>query len=295
MTHLPVQDVPVQRRIEEAYARLPATIQKFADHVLANPVNIAGMSIQAAADYAGVSVASANRFSTAIGYSGYQNFRKALIASFETAIEPAQRFEKALSRHSSGYEVFNSILTANIDNMESLLSQTSEDRLEEIVDRIIAARRIAIVGFATAASLGELLATGLNVVREGVSNLAPSEGAFGAARRLSHMTFEDLVVAIAFPRYIADTVRLARLAHSRGIPVIAITDSHRSPLTQYAVASLYVPSRHPLFSVSNAAALVAIEALVATIAHRTPRALERIEEDARALAPWLEPALNARD
>lgn len=282
----------LQERIQAIYPSLTGALRRFADFVLTSPLDIASSSIKLAAEKAGVSIATANRFATAIGCTGYQAFRKELITGFDSASEPAVRFKKELSRRSSALEVFTTVMLHDRSNIDDTLNQSGANKIDQLVDRIIAARRIAILGFENAAHLGGILANELAVLREDVVNLAPAQGTFGSARVLSHMTSDDLVISIAFPRYIHDTVRLTRLAHSRKIPIIAITDSHRSPLAGFAVASLHVTCRHPFFSVSNTAALAAIEALASAVAHRMPRALQRIEEDAQVLAGWLEPPLN---
>jgi DNA-binding MurR/RpiR family transcriptional regulator len=115
-----------------------------------------------------------------------------------------------------------------------------------------------------------------------------TEGAFGGARHLSHFDTSDLVIAIAFPRYIKDTIELARLAKLRRIPILAVTDSHQSPLAAIADTSLYAFSERQLSSVSNASALAIIEALVAAVAHSTPSSVRRAEEFTSLVLPWLE-------
>ncbi|MDZ7904762.1 MAG: SIS domain-containing protein [Cypionkella sp.] len=48
----------------------------------------------------------------------------------------------------------------------------------------------------------------------------------------------DALIAISFAPYSAETVDLARHAHGAGIPVVALTDTHASPLAPLSAAVL---------------------------------------------------------
>jgi DNA-binding MurR/RpiR family transcriptional regulator len=267
---------------------MTGALRTFADFVLAEPIQVARMSIHAAVQVVGVSVATANRFARAIGFGGYAEFRDELIKGFETALEPVNRLEQQVSRASTSLEVFRASLGEDVRNVQKTLETLHADTCDQAVDLVLSARRIYVVGFDNAASLGAVLANGLGQFRDDVRSVSNAEGAFGAARYLSHFGASDLVAAIAFPRYIKDTIELARLARARGARVLAITDSHQSPLAAVADTSLYAFSARQLASVSNASALAVVEALVAAVAHCTPSSVRRAEEFTSLVLPWLE-------
>ncbi len=55
-----------------------------------------------------------------------------------------------------------------------------------------------------------------------------------------------MLVAIAFPRYVDDTITLARQARDHGVRVLALTDSMSSPLAQIADLALTVRAERRL-------------------------------------------------
>jgi DNA-binding MurR/RpiR family transcriptional regulator len=283
-----ISDLPIAERIRRTYPEMTGALRSFADLVLADPVSVARMSIQTSVQTVGVSVATANRFARAIGFAGYAEFRQDLIRGFESAFEPVRRLERQISQESAGIDIFAASMEEDIENIRKTIAEMDSGALDRAVELIQKSRHIFIVGFENAATLGTFLANGLERVRGDVRHISNSEGAIGAARHLFRFTQDDLVIAIAFPRYIKDTLQLARLASEKGIPVLALTDSHRSPLARIATARIYVHAARQITPVSNASVLAVIEGLVAAVAHRNPNSGKDAEEFTRLALPWID-------
>ncbi|KAB0268072.1 MurR/RpiR family transcriptional regulator [Microvirga brassicacearum] len=278
----------ILERIRQRYPTMTGALRAFADLVLAEPVNVARMSSHAAAKTIGVSVATANRFARAIGFETYPTFRANLIQSFASAYEPVKRLEREISKASTSYEIVVSCLREDIANLEQTIAMFDEMTCRQAVELIIAANRIFVVGFDNGAALAQVLANGLLQLKDNVARVSNGDGGLGVVRHLSRFDASDLVIAIAFPRYIKDTISLAALAKSREIPVLAITDTHHSPLAALAQVSLYACSERHFASVSNAAALSLIESLLAAVSHRTPASVQRAETFTSCALPWIE-------
>jgi DNA-binding MurR/RpiR family transcriptional regulator len=281
-------DTPIGRRIARAYPELTGALKRFADLVLGDPVTVARASIQAASAGIGVSVATANRFSRALGFKGYAEFRAELIRGFETAFEPVERLRVELSRTATSHETIRHSLEEDIRNLQLTLQNLTEDASTRAVDLILGARRRYVIGFSASAHLGALLANGLDRLVGDTQVVGNTDGAFGAAQHVSQFGAGDLVIAIAFPRYIRDTVELARFAVDRGIPLLAITDGPRSPLAAIARVTLYAATARAHASTSDASTLALIEALVAAVARRTPDAVAKADAFARFALPWFD-------
>ena len=76
------------------------------------------------------------------------------------------------------------------------------------------------------------------------------------------------MIALAFPRYVKDTIELARRA-ARGARVLGISDGPQSPLAPIASLNLYVKAERRFAATSEAAVLAMIEALIDAVALRT--------------------------
>jgi DNA-binding MurR/RpiR family transcriptional regulator len=289
-----VSALPIRDRIRSLYPGMTGSLRRFADHVLAEPIAVARSSIHAAVERVGVSVATANRFARALGYAGYAEFRAELIQSFAEALAPVQRLERQVSTTSTSLDVMRASLQEDVGNLQATLDLLTAQSCDRAVELILSARRVHTLGFDSAAALAWLLANGLAQVRDGVSGSANMDGGFGAARQLCRFGSEDVVIAVAFPRYMRETLDLARQAKARGARLIALTDGHRSPLARIADVSLYAEPQRQFAAVSNASALALIEALVAAVAHRAPDAIHRAEEFASFVHPWLEASGEGR-
>ncbi len=108
-----------------------------------------------------------------------------------------------------------------------------------------------------------------------------------AAYRLAAITDQDVLRAIALPRYSQDTLQLSRFAQERGATVLAITDSPASPLAPIARHVLFAPADHPVLTSSNIAVLALIEGLVAGVMARNKEAVKLATELTESVMSYL--------
>ena len=76
---------------------------------------------------------------------------------------------------------------------------------------------------------------------------------------------DDVLIGISFPRYSKRTVKAMQYAKARGADVVAITDSLRSPLNQYATHKLTARGDMVSFVDSLVAPLSLINALIVAV------------------------------
>ncbi len=86
-----------------------------------------------------------------------------------------------------------------------------------------------------------------------------------AAGHLATITAKDVLVAISFPRYALDVIRLTKFASERSACVITITDSPASPLAELGQHRLYAQGTHPILPNSACSAVALIEALAVSL------------------------------
>ena len=285
-TRLPPQSL-VAQRIFAHYSDMSAALRQFADFVLVDPLTLARMSIHDAVKAVGVSVATANRFATAIGFSGYADFRAELIRSFETLFGPAQRLKEKLAEESTPLEVMIASMREDIANLESTIQNLSTSQVDRAVDMILEAEKVYIAGFDIAGSLGNVLGIGLEQIGKTVLSAENGGSVVGAGRQLFKLGPKDLVISIGFSFYIRDTLVVTHHARRQGVPVLAITDKLNSPLAGMSDLALFVEAHHDFNPPSDTAIMGLIEALVAAVASRTPDAAEIVERFAAFIHPWM--------
>ena len=280
-------DEPISVRIAVAMPTLTPIHRRMGAFVLANLFRSATMRIDELASAVGASVATANRFARALGFDGYPAFREALVRGFEATIAPVERLRTVRESSASGTQVFDASLEQAASNLQMTRSALDGDVAEALVEAILEARRVFVLGYGASAFLAGLMEHGLTPYCANVQSLALTGGPSHAARRLFNASRGDLLVAIAFPRYVDDTIELARLAAGHGVRVVALTDSAASPLAQFADLMLTIRTERRLAANCDTAVLAVIEAICDAVAHRAKRSVEAASGLTEFVLPWL--------
>ncbi|RQR66757.1 MurR/RpiR family transcriptional regulator [Burkholderia sp. Bp9126] len=279
----------IAARIAAAMPALTPIHRRMGEYVLANPFRAATMRIDELAQAVSASIATANRFAKALGFDGYPAMRAALVRGFEATLGPVERLRSAQEQEAGvrGAAWIDAVFDQAVENLEHTRAQLNATQVEAAVEAIVAARRVLILGAGSSAFLAGLMEHGLSVCHDNVQSLALLGGPSHAARRLYSADARDLVIAIAFPRYVEDTMELARRAAARGAQVLALTDGPDSPLAPFASLSLFVTAQRRFAATSEAAVLAMIEALIDAVALRTHRSAKAAAEMTEFLLPWL--------
>lgn len=278
---------PVAQRIARVLPALTPSHRQIADWVLAHPLHAATMPIDELAATVGVSVATANRFARALKFDGYAQFRAALVLGFKTTLAPVEKLRSKLERSATAAEVCAGVLSDIQHNIEATRQALDPQACELAVDALLRARRVYVLGLGASSWLAGLLQRGLDPYRDDVQSLATVESASSAAKALARANGTDLLVSIAFPRYLADTVLLTRQAREAGVPVLALTDRVSSPIARLADMALYIDVESHYFASSEASALPLIEALCSAVAHRAKGSVGAATRVAESVLPWL--------
>lgn len=276
------------QRIARALPTLTRSHQQVAKYVLAHPLQVATMPIDELAATVGVSLATANRFARALEFDGYPQFRAALVLGFEATLAPVEKLRSKLEHPATVNDVFDSALSQIVRNLEATRLALDAQSCKRAVDAILKARRIYIIGYGSSSWLGGLLQRQLDLYCDNVQLLASIEGSSNGARMLARLQPQDLVIAIAFPRYFSDTLLLASRAQEAGVPVLALTDTPASPLAPLATVALYAQTDSPYFSNSEASVLALIEALCSAVSHCAKGSLQAAARLTESVLPWLD-------
>lgn len=284
---MPKAPLSVAARIARAQPAFSPMQHRMAEYVLAHQFRVATMTIDEFAAAAGVSVASANRFARALDLPGYPQFRAELARGFEEALAPVEKLRVELAHSATASQIMAAALEEDILNAQRTLQALDADACERAVDIVLNAERVFIIGFGASGFLAGLLQRGLCMHLHSCESLAGPGGVSHAARQMARMTSRDLVIAIAFPRYLADTVTLSKAAQQAGVPVLVLTDKATSPLAPLANVALYTHSARQLSSNSETAALGLIEGLSAAVAHRSKNSIQAAAGVTQSVMPWL--------
>jgi DNA-binding MurR/RpiR family transcriptional regulator len=280
--------LPLLQQVATRIPTLPAAMVRMGQAVLAHPFRAATLNIDEFAGEVSVSTATANRFARAMGFDGYPQFRAELARGFEAILAPVESLRSNLRQAATTQQAMAASLQETLANLERTGQALQHQPCEQAVKLIARADQVLTLGWGSSAYLAGLLQHELEPYCPHVSSLAQAGGPSHAARQLVKRGPRDLVIALAFPRYVEDTIVLTRIARERGVKVLALTDDPSSPLVPLADVTLYASVNRQIASTSNATVLALLEALVAALAHRTEGAVQRAEEMARGVLPWLQ-------
>jgi DNA-binding MurR/RpiR family transcriptional regulator len=277
----------VARMLGKLYPDLSKAHRKTADYVLANTFRAATMTIDELSDAAGISLATANRFAHALGFDGYAAFRNALVADFASSLAPVEKMRSQVQKNSSSAEIIDAALSNDIRNIEATRQALVPAHCDQVVEMVLQAERVFVVGFGASAFLAGIMVHGLEPFCRTVLSGANLGGPSQTGRQFFKLDQRDVVIALAYPRYATDTVRLARRAVEKGAKLIAFTDSPQSPLAPLADVTIYSQTERQLSPTSDAAALVLIQAICDVVAHRAKRSVQAASEMTEFVLPWL--------
>jgi DNA-binding MurR/RpiR family transcriptional regulator len=246
--------------------------RRVADVVVADPQFVAFGTVAQLADRAGTSGASVVRFTARVGLDGFGALQDRVRDELTRQIHQAsERLEGPDPDDLLGHTAAS--LSASLqDTLRSLRREDFERAVELLADQD---RQVFVLASDAARGIGLQFATELTLVRRGVVNLDGSPVA--VHRALADAEPGDVVVALDLPRYDRWLLDAAAAAHAAGARVVALTDSHLSPLAAGAELVFVVGTEPTGPFDSYVASLAVAECLAAGVArHRRRPAAARL-------------------
>lgn len=237
--------------------------RKIAEYILSHYDKAAFMTASKLGDSVGVSESTVVRFAAELGYDGYPELQKALQEEMRTRLTAVQRIEVSLD-HIDRDDVFSSVMLHDIERIRITLDETDPDEFNRAVSLIVGAEHVYITGIRSSAALASFLGYYFKLMLPNVTVIQTGSRS-ELYEQLMHMTAEDVIIGISFPRYSRQTVNAISYAHDIGAKSVAITDVIDSPIAAKADTALLAKSDMVSFVDSLVAPLSLINALIAAV------------------------------
>ncbi|WP_114416478.1 MurR/RpiR family transcriptional regulator [Marinospirillum perlucidum] len=241
------------------------------------PEEVAVASISTLAANTGVNASTLSRLVRRLGFESFAEFQ--LIFRNHLARTSRTSFYSDLAGQllegdnpeetPDSLALMSQVAEQETSNIAQMLKGLDLEALEKTVSLLIAAPRVRVYGLRQAYTMANLLAYALGLLRPDVSLLGNPH--HGVAHGLTELTEKDVLVVIGAAPHTRGTVAAARIAANQGMQVVAITDSHGSPLAAEASLTFVAPASGTWYSNSMASFLVFIEGLMAMVAGRLGR------------------------
>lgn len=236
---LPTDLDGLRELIAQENERLTPRMRDAARYVIEHPNDIALNPVATVADMARIAPAAFIRMAKALGFGGYSELQRMLREPLQHATKPTFRErirhyggEQALDNPEDPAEVLRAFSRANIVSLEHLQDDAASLPLAEAIALIERARIVHVLGLRRSYAVAAYLAYALNRVGRPAVQITGLGGAI--SEQASMANADDLLIAISFPPYAADTLQVCEQVRATGAKRLAITDAFLSPVAKDA-------------------------------------------------------------
>ena len=252
------------QRLNHSGKRLSKSHRRIAECIVTHYDKAAFMTASKLGEYVGVSESTVVRFAAALGYDGFPQLQKALQELIRHRLTATQRLE--MTGDMGHAQVLNKVLKTDIQNIRTTLDELDLATFDAVIESILQARNLYVLGLRASAPLAEFFGHYLNFIFPNVHTV--TSGVSDVFEQIARISDEDVLIGISFPRYTSHTVKAMKFARSRGATLIAITDGPLSPLHAEANLCLMAKSDMASFVDSLAAPISLINALIVALSQR---------------------------
>lgn len=254
------------KRMRCCFQDLSRCQKLIANYIINHYDKAAFMTAAKLGEAAGVSESTVVRFAIEMGFDGYPELQKALQELIKSKLTIVQRMEVSSNRINEN-DVLRSVLQLDMNKIKKTLDEIDQDSFNKIIETILNAKRIYILGVRSSSTLASFLGFYFNLIFDNVK-LINTTGVSEMFEQILRISEGDVLIGISFPRYSKRTVKALQYAKKQKAAVIALTDSYNSPLVAYANHSLIARSDMAFFADSLVAPLSVINAIIAAVGMR---------------------------
>jgi DNA-binding MurR/RpiR family transcriptional regulator len=286
-------------RVRALLPSLSPAEQRVAQVVLQDPAEAATLTITELADRAQTSETTVIRFCRALGFTGYPELRLTL------ATEAGRAEGGASSRRVVGSDispeddlaqVVEKIAYADATAVEDTAAQLDTEVLRQVVEAIVAARRVDIYGVAASAFVGADFQQKLHRIGRTAFAWSDVHIMLTSAALLGP---GDVAIGISHTGTTNDTIEALTEAGRRGATTVALTNFPKSPITRIADHVLTTAARETTFRSgamsSRIAQLTVVDCVFVGVAQRTfAEVREHLEATHAAISGHRQPGDRGR-
>ena len=217
--------------LQDHYQDLPRRLQSVAVFAMHNPDVIALNTVASISDQVGVTPSTMVRFAKSIGYQGFSDMQTVFQESMRHMPQPySERLNSMQRSTGQAQTVLSQFTQAAAESIARLEQKVGEDALLQASEQLAKARMVYIAGQGRA----EPVVTYLHytLVKLGVQSVVLSGLHHIMADTARMLKTDDVLLAISFSPYTANTRELVDICLLNNTKVVALTDSSLSPIAR---------------------------------------------------------------
>jgi DNA-binding MurR/RpiR family transcriptional regulator len=216
--------------LHQRLPRMTPAEQRVGAFVVNDPAAIRTLTITQLAKGSGTSIASVARFCHTLGFPGYPEFRMAIATSVgrdEISLERFQISDGDVGPDDSAADVISKIAYHEAATIEQTARDLNLEVLDQVVDRIVKARRIDIYGTASSGLAGQDLQLKLHRIGLFAQCWTDQHVALTSAALLGP---DDVAIAFSHSGRTLEIAQAIDVASATGAVTVAVTNFPTSPL-----------------------------------------------------------------
>lgn len=244
------------------YQSLSKTEKKIADFVLDTGFLVSNMTLSELASDACVSEPSVVRFTKALGFEGYSDFKKQVLKDWgkESSLPSSQKFvDLNYSENDNLDSIPEKVIQNTIQGLQDTMKIFDMDSYHNAVTAITNADQIEIFGLGNSGSIALDFASKL--IRIGLNVRYFSDHHLSLLDCIS-LTDKDVAIAISHSGSTIDVIDTLKIAKEAGAKTIALTNYKASHISKYADIELLTGDHETTFYSETMVSRTSLLALV---------------------------------
>ena len=227
------------KKVKENSNKLNPMQRKLIKFILDNYMEVGFMSAAKLSRKVSTSQSTVLRLSNALGYEGYGFMQSDIQAMIKRKISYSAFVDKIetsdVDSNLKGVEQFESlysrVINLDIKNIKNAKRNINVTTLANIVDDILKAKNIYVLGLSSSASLAIFFGISLNMIMDNNVKILNNINCSLFDQSLA-ITKKDILICFAFPRYTNETVRLIKFVKKKKIKTVVFTDDILTPFSE---------------------------------------------------------------
>ena len=282
----------VTDRIAARLDDLSPQLRRAAEFVANHPEDVATRSLRYLAGMMELPPPTFSRLAVALGYDGYEDLRESCRHQIKMRrlrfSERAEALQKCDAELPEGGRFIFRQGAAGIDNITELLDSVDPELLELAAARLIAARRVVLVGSMSSRPFVDYMAYMASMAFDNWQAFGSDTGSNAAT--LVDVDDRDAAVVVCMAPFAQRSIDATKHLGDLGVWVIGMTDEVLSPLHPLCAAAFVVSTETPQFFSSHVATLVLIESLIGMViargGARVSRRIEAVESTSHSIGDY---------
>ena len=265
--------------IETQLPNMSATQKIIAMYILENPMKASFSTAQELASLTGTSPASVVRFAKlATKGAGFQELQAEIQKHLQTIADPMKRLKQGVIVNGEANKILGTIYETQLGNITKTINQNLVSSIVKASDLIRNAKHIFTTGSRGSFASAYFIGLHLNRVFNNTDIIEDNDT---IADYLMRASSEDVAVFVCLPRNSARLLQIAKSMKEKGVKVISINSSPKSPFVTYSDVALYASCQSNDFHNSQVAVMLVSELIVSLVISKAletaSRSLQEIE------------------